>query len=53
MGEEMKVYRILVEEPDGKRPIGTPRHRWKDGIRMDVRDIVWEGEGGVDPVGSG
>jgi hypothetical protein len=39
MGEERKVYRVLVEKPEGKRPLGRPRHRWEDGIRMDRREI--------------
>jgi hypothetical protein len=45
MGEERKVYKVLVRKPEGKRPLGTPRRRWEDGIRMDVREI---GLGGVD-----
>jgi hypothetical protein len=39
MGEERKVYNILVGKPEGKRPLGRPRRRWEDGIRMDVREI--------------
>jgi hypothetical protein len=39
MGEERKVYKVLVGKPEGKRPRGRPRRRWEDGIRMDVRDI--------------
>jgi hypothetical protein len=35
MGEERKVYKVLVGKPEGKRPLGRPRHRWEDGIRMD------------------
>jgi hypothetical protein len=34
MGEEIKVYEGLVEKPEGKRPLGGPRRRWEDGIRM-------------------
>jgi hypothetical protein len=45
MGEERKVYRVLVGKPKGKRPQGRPRRRWEDGIRMDLREI---GLGGVD-----
>jgi hypothetical protein len=45
MGEERKVYKVLVGKPEGKRPLGRPRCRWKDGIRMDLREI---GFGGVD-----
>jgi hypothetical protein len=39
MGEERKVYKVLVGKPDGKRPIGRMRCRWEDGIRMDLREI--------------
>jgi hypothetical protein len=39
MGEERKVYKVLVGKPEGKRPLGRPRHRWEDGIRMDPREI--------------
>jgi hypothetical protein len=45
MGEERKVYKVLVEKPEGKTPLGRPRRRWEDGIRMDLREI---GLGGVD-----
>jgi hypothetical protein len=45
MGEEKKVYKVLVGKPEGKRPLGRPRRRWKDGIRMDLREI---GLGAVD-----
>jgi hypothetical protein len=41
MGEERKVYWVLVGKPEGKRPLGRPRHRWEDGIRMDLREIGW------------
>jgi hypothetical protein len=40
-GEERKVYRILVGKPERKRPLGRPRHRWEDGIGMDLREIGW------------
>jgi hypothetical protein len=39
MGEERRVYRVLVGKPKGKRPHGRPRHRWEDSIRMDLRAI--------------
>jgi hypothetical protein len=45
IGEERKVYKVLVGKPEGKRPLGRPRRRWEDGIRMDVKKI---GLGGVD-----
>jgi hypothetical protein len=40
------VYKVLVGKPEGKRPLGRPRCRWEDGIRMDLREIglgVWIG----------
>jgi hypothetical protein len=45
MGEERKVYKVLVGKPEGKRPLGRPRRRWEDGIRMDLRET---GLAGVD-----
>jgi hypothetical protein len=45
MGEERKLYKVLVGKPEGKRPLGRPRRRWEDGIRMDRREID---VGGVD-----
>jgi hypothetical protein len=39
MGEERKVYKVLVGKPEGRRPLGRPRRRWEDGIRMDLREI--------------
>jgi hypothetical protein len=42
MEEVRKVYRVLVGKLEGKRPLGIPRLRWVDGIRMDLRDIGWE-----------
>jgi hypothetical protein len=41
MGEEKKLYRVLVGKPEGKRPLGRPRRRWEDGIRMYLREIGW------------
>jgi hypothetical protein len=38
-GEKMNAYRILVENPEGKRPIGRPKRRWVDNIEMDLREI--------------
>jgi hypothetical protein len=35
------MYKVLVGKPEGKRPLERPRRRWKDGIRMDVREIGW------------
>jgi hypothetical protein len=43
MGEGRNVYRVLVGKPEGKRPLGRPRRRWEDGIKMDLREIGWGG----------
>jgi hypothetical protein len=48
MGENMNAYRLLVRKPEGKRPLGRPRWRWADNIRMDLGEIGW---GGVDWIG--
>jgi hypothetical protein len=47
MGEKRKLYRVLVGKPEGKRPLGRPRRRWEDGIRMDLRESGWVGEAGI------
>jgi hypothetical protein len=39
MGETRDVYRLLVEMPEGKRPLGRPRRRWRDNIKMDLLEI--------------
>jgi hypothetical protein len=41
MGENRNACKILVGKPEGKRPIGRPRRRWEDNIKMDLRDIGW------------
>jgi hypothetical protein len=41
VGEERKVCKVLVGKPEAKRPLGRPRHRWEDGIRMDLRETDW------------
>jgi hypothetical protein len=41
MGEERKVYNVLVGKLEGKRSLGRPRNRWEDGIKMDLREIGW------------
>jgi hypothetical protein len=43
MGEESNAYRILVGKPEGKRLLGRPRRRWTDNIKMDLREIGWDG----------
>jgi len=39
MGEGRGVYRVLVRKPEGKRPLGRPRHRWEDNIKMDLQKV--------------
>jgi len=39
MGEERAVYRDLVRKPEGKRPLGRPRRRWVDNIRVDLQEV--------------
>jgi len=45
MGERRGVYRVLVGKPEGKRPLGRPRRRWEDNIKMDLQEV---GCGGMD-----
>jgi hypothetical protein len=39
LGEGRGVYRVLVGSPEGKKPLGRPRRRWEDNIKMDLREI--------------
>jgi hypothetical protein len=48
MGEERGVYRVLVGKPERKSPLGRPRRRWEDNIRMDLQEV---GCGGMDWIG--
>jgi hypothetical protein len=41
-GEKRNVYRLLVGKPEGKRPLGRPRRRWVDNIRMDLGEVEWD-----------
>ena len=43
MGERRGVYKILVGKPDGKRPLGRPRSRWQNNIKMDLQVVGCEG----------
>jgi hypothetical protein len=43
MGEGRGVYRVLVGRPEGKRPLGRPRRRWEDNIKLDLREIGIDG----------
>jgi hypothetical protein len=42
-GAKRNAYRILVGEPEGKRPLGRPRRRWVCNIKMDLRKMRWTG----------
>jgi hypothetical protein len=48
VGEERGVYRVLVRKPEGKRPLGRPRRRWEDNIRINLQEV---GCGGMDWIG--
>ena len=39
MKQSRNAYRVLVGKPEGKRPLGTPRHRWEDNIKMNLREV--------------
>jgi len=52
MGEMRGVYRVLVGKPEGKRPLGRPRRRWEDNIKMDFQEVR-SGGYGLDGAGSG
>ena len=41
MGQGRGVYRVLVRKPEGKRPLGRPRRRWEDYIKMDLQEVGW------------
>ena len=41
MGEGRGVYRVLVGKPEEKRPLGRPRHRWEDNIKMGLQEVGW------------
>jgi hypothetical protein len=63
MRQERNMYRVLMGKPEGKRPLGRPRFKWENGIRMDPMEIGWRSvewiqiagscEYGDDPSGSG
>jgi hypothetical protein len=48
MTEKRNIYRILVGKPEGKRQLGRPRRRWVDHIKIDLRDIGWDGTDWID-----
>jgi len=52
MGERRGAYRVLMGKPEGKRPLGRPRRRWEDNIKMDRQEVGCGGHG-LDRAGSG
>jgi hypothetical protein len=48
MGAHRNAYRILVGKPEGKRPLGRQKHRWVDNIKINLREIVWDGMDWID-----
>jgi hypothetical protein len=48
IGENRNAYRILVGKPEGKRPLGRPRRRWVENIKMHLREIGWDGVNWID-----
>jgi hypothetical protein len=50
MGEKMNACRLLVGKPEGRRPLGRPRRRWSDNIRMNLVEVGWDD---VDWIGLG
>jgi hypothetical protein len=48
MGEIRNAYRILVGKPEGKRPLGRLQSRWVHNIKIDLRDIGWDGMAWID-----
>jgi hypothetical protein len=41
MGQRRSAYRALVGKPEGRRPLGRPRRRWEDNIKIDLREVGW------------
>jgi hypothetical protein len=46
VGARRSAYRIVVGKPEGRRPLGRPRRRWEDNIRMDLREVGWGAQTG-------
>jgi len=47
-GEKTSAYRVLVRKPEGKRPLGRPRRRWEDNIKMDLLEVGCKGMNWID-----
>jgi hypothetical protein len=48
MGEGRGAYKILVGKPEGRRPLGRPRRRWEDNIKMDLQEVGWDDVAWID-----
>jgi hypothetical protein len=48
MGEGRGAYRVLVGRPEGRRPLGRPRRRWEDNIKIDLQEVGWGGMDWID-----
>jgi hypothetical protein len=48
MGENINAYRIFIGKPEGRRPLGGPRRRWVNNIKMDLREREWDGVDWID-----
>jgi hypothetical protein len=48
MGERRGEYRALVGKPEGRRPLGRPRRKWENNIKMDLREVGWDGVDWID-----
>jgi hypothetical protein len=48
MGERRGAYRVLVGKPEGRRPLGRPRRKWENNIKMDLREVGWRGVDWID-----
>jgi len=47
VGDRRRAYRVLLGRPDGKRPLGMPRHRWEHNIKIDLREMGWRVAEGI------
>jgi hypothetical protein len=48
MGERRDAYKALVGKPEGRRPLGRPRRRWKNNIKIDLREVRWGNRDWID-----
>ena len=48
MEQRRGVHRVLVGKPEGKRPLGIPRRRWEDNIKIDLQEMIWRGMDWID-----